>query len=249
MVFFTCKVHSRILGRATTVHFYVPEVLGADMPVLYLLHGMHGHPRSWGETTPLARVVDEQGLVVVMPDAANSFYCNMHSGERYEDFIVEELPSIVARYFPITQSREKSFLMGFSMGGYGAFKLALNHPDRYVAAASLSGCLDIIADFDEDGWDGYAEAIWGENYRDVVPNTPYDLLSVLAHYPSHEEKPFLYFCCGTEDFLYRENQSFLCHIKQSGFRFCYEEGSGTHDWQFVNRWCVPALRQILSELS
>jgi putative tributyrin esterase len=29
------------------------------------------------------------------------------------------------------------------MGGYGAFKLALTHPDRYAAAASLSGALDV----------------------------------------------------------------------------------------------------------
>ena len=31
------------------------------------------------------------------------------------------------------------------MGGYGALRLALTHPERYAAAASLSGALDVVA--------------------------------------------------------------------------------------------------------
>ena len=34
-------------------------------------------------------------------------------------------------------------MAGLSMGGYGALKLALTHPERYAAAASLSGALDL----------------------------------------------------------------------------------------------------------
>ena len=38
---------------------------------------------------------------------------------------------------------EDTFVAGLSMGGYGALKLALTHPERFAAAASLSGALDL----------------------------------------------------------------------------------------------------------
>ena len=34
-------------------------------------------------------------------------------------------------------------MAGLSMGGYGALKWALREPDRFAAAASLSGALDV----------------------------------------------------------------------------------------------------------
>ena len=34
-------------------------------------------------------------------------------------------------------------MAGLSMGGYGALKLGLSHPDRFAAVASLSGVADV----------------------------------------------------------------------------------------------------------
>jgi S-formylglutathione hydrolase FrmB len=57
--------------------------------------------------------------------------------------VSEELPRYVQAVFPLSDWREDNFVAGSSMGGYGAFKLALNQPDRFAAAISLSGVLDI----------------------------------------------------------------------------------------------------------
>ena len=47
-------------------------------------------------------------------------------------------------WFPVSRMRRDTFVAGLSMGGYGAFKLAMRHPERYAAAASLSGALDMV---------------------------------------------------------------------------------------------------------
>lgn len=45
--------------------------------------------------------------------------------------------------FSLSSQREDIFAAGLSMGGYGAFKLALAYPEQNAAAASLSSAVDI----------------------------------------------------------------------------------------------------------
>ena len=78
-----------------------------------------------------------------MPAVNRSFYANEVHGDRYWDYVSEELPEIVGNFFRISQDPADTFVAGLSMGGYGALKLALTHPDRFAAAATLSGALDL----------------------------------------------------------------------------------------------------------
>ncbi len=45
----------------------------------------------------------------------------------------------MSRFFRVSTDAEDTFVAGLSMGGYGALSWALSHPDRFAAAASLSG--------------------------------------------------------------------------------------------------------------
>ncbi len=56
--------------------------------------------------------------------------------------LTEELPRYLADVFGLKPRREDTFIAGNSMGGYGAFKAALLHPELY-AAASFSGVLSL----------------------------------------------------------------------------------------------------------
>ena len=87
------------------------------------------------------KLCDKDETVVVMPSVNRSFYNNTPDGMRFWDYISEELPALLPTFFHVSTRREDTFVAGLSMGGFGAFKLALNHPDRYAAAASLSGAL------------------------------------------------------------------------------------------------------------
>ena len=82
-------------------------------------------------------------LAVVMPAVHRSFYTDMAAGNHYWTFISEEVPAVARSFFPLSAARADNYVAGLSMGGYGAFKLALTRPERFAAAASLSGALDI----------------------------------------------------------------------------------------------------------
>lgn len=240
----TLNFRPEALGAGTSVNIYLPDVIKDDMPVLYLLHGMHGDHTSWSNGSSIGRYARARGLAVVMPSVGNSFYCNMKYGGNYYDYVAHELPEYIGRLFGfITKKREKTFIAGLSMGGYGAVKLALRNPDRFSACASLSGCLDMNVDIKagEEGWRTIVTSIWGESYETALPGSEDDVLHLLESFPADKEKPRIYVACGTEDYLYRQNITFKERIEGRGFDFVYEEGPGVHNWDFWDRWIVPAL--------
>jgi S-formylglutathione hydrolase FrmB len=201
-------------------------------PVLYLLHGMSDDHTIWLRRTSIERYVASLGLAVVMPAVHRSYYTDMASGPKYWTFVSEELPRIVQSFFPISEKRRDTFVAGLSMGGYGAFKLAFRHPEKFAAAASLSGALDTVALYDRWGKPKAQEreAIFGKK----IKNTDKDLVYLSAKLAkSSSPKPMLFQCCGTEDFLYGDNLKFRAHIEKLGaFKLHYEEGPGMHEWGY-----------------
>ncbi len=110
-----------------------------DIPVLYLLHGMSGNHNSWLKRTNVERLLRGTNLIVVMPNTSNGWYTDTQYGFDYYTALAEELPQVLKRFFPnMTSKREKTFIAGLSMGGYGCFKLALT-TNRFSHAASFSG--------------------------------------------------------------------------------------------------------------
>jgi len=209
-----------------------PEAWKEPPAMLYLLHGLSDDHTIWSRRTSIERYAQDYNLTIVMPDAYKSFYCDMMHGSGYWNFFTEELPSLVHRWFNVSREREKTFVAGLSMGGYGAMMLALAHPDRYAAAASLSGALDIAAHMHDEWGDsklGTFEAIFGN--LEKVRSSTNDLvaqLRKLAHVPETD----FYVCVGTEDFLYQDSVAFCEAASEVGLHLVYEESAGEHEWGF-----------------
>ena len=248
----TIQLHFRakMLANNTDVKILLPDAPDADIPVLYLLHGMYGDYTSWTEGSAIGKYAREKGIAVVMPSAQNSFYCNMRYGPRYYDYVTRELPAFLEKTLPqLSVKREKTFIAGLSMGGYGAIKLALRNPERYAACASLSGSLDIGSRMQEHRlrWGREATAIWGEDYEHVFPGSADDVIHLVKTFPEDKPKPRIFFACGTEDALYGENQSFRKAIEGRGFDVTYDDGPGGHDWIFWDAWILPAIECMMRE--
>ena len=116
-----------------------PKPMG-DLPlqkrkVLYLLHGLSDNGSAWQRYTNIETIARQYGLVVVMPSIGRSFYTNNPNGQQYFTFLMEELPKYLKDVFGLAPSREDTLIAGNSMGGFGAFKAALNYPERFAAAA------------------------------------------------------------------------------------------------------------------
>ncbi|MEN1989158.1 MULTISPECIES: alpha/beta hydrolase [Paenibacillus] len=243
MALITCNFYSDTLGLSTSMHVILPQqthtqigmenVTGKGLhPTLYLLHGLSDDDSIWLRRTSIERYVAQLGIAVVMPQVHRSFYTDMAEGGRYWSFISEELPALARSFFPLSDRREDNFVAGLSMGGYGAFKLALRKPDQYAAAASLSGALDMAAHMDNASG-ALSRAELERIFGPSIAGTENDLFHLLKEsQASTGPRPLLYQCCGTEDFLYEDNQTFRQACAQTDFQLTYEEGPGAHEWGY-----------------
>lgn len=236
MAFIQCNFNSEVLGFGSSINVILPKRDDIDKyPVLYLLHGLTDDHTAWQRKTSIERYALENNLAVIMPNVHRSFYTDMVKGYDYWTYITEELPETVHNFFPISQKREKNFVAGLSMGGYGAFKWALRKPKKFKAAASLSGALNMarrMFDF-EDNQERMEEfrLIYGDLNK--VKNSKNDLFYLLKQLKDYNGKlPQLYQCCGTADFLYKDNIMFKKLCQKEGIPIIYNEGNAGHEWDY-----------------
>ncbi|CAN5531308.1 alpha/beta hydrolase family protein [soil metagenome] len=245
MAFLECRFFSEALGLSCSMNVILPQqttsqigltgrVRSRKHPVLWLLHGMSDDHTIWARRTSIERYASEKGLCVIMPAANLSWYQNMASGPAYGTFLREELPAIAQSFFPLSSLRKDNFVAGLSMGGYGAFLLALSQPERFAAAASLSGALNVAGSLPRraDHFRKVLRAAFGSPSK--IRNSPADLLYLATKLArSKTPQPALYACCGTEDFLLPDNRAFVAHLKSTRLKLAYEEHPGaSHTWDY-----------------
>lgn len=241
MAFITCGFFSDVLGQMVEFKAIFPDKRAENVKVLYLLHGLSDDHTCWSRNTAIERYANSTNdLMVVMPNVARSFYTDMAYGRKYYTYVTEELPAFVQRMFNVSGARENTYVAGLSMGGYGAFKLALRNPDKYCAAASFSGVLD-ISDFEnrEDRTTEHKLVFGNDHDLAHSVENPLYLLDTVG-----DVKPKLFQACGTEDFLYSENQTFKNKIEKMDFDYYYTECPGEHTWDFWDKHILLALKHF-----
>ncbi|MFF2483023.1 alpha/beta hydrolase [Paenibacillus sp. NPDC058071] len=248
MALINCDFFSETLGMSSSMTVLLPQQTLSQIgmegvqregrhPVLYLLHGLSDDHTIWLRRSSIERYVSSLGLAVVMPNVHRSFYADMEYGGKYWTFLTEELPAVARSFFPLSEKREDNFVAGLSMGGFGAFKWALNQPEQFAAAASLSGVLDLVMHRDSLGPDnGLYEPIYKAYGDKDIRGTKDDLIWAVNQADSLAgPKPLLYQCCGTSDFLYRENTSFRNACEQTGLQLTYSEEPADHEWGYWDK--------------
>ena len=254
MAWIECNFFSETLMLSTKMTVLLPEQTAGQIgqsnvklrdkhPTLYLFHGGTDDDTIWLRRTSIERYVAPLGIAVVMPQVHLSFYTDMKYGMRFGTFISEELPRLARSFFPLSDKREDNFAAGLSMGGYGAFKLALNHPDKFAAAASLSGAVDInsIRKMPVLGFDPLA-LVFGD---DPIEGSQHDLFYMTKTVSESDgPKPLLYQACGTEDFLIEDNRRFRDHCESLNLSLTYQEEQGTHEWGYWDKKIQDVLKWL-----
>lgn len=262
----TCQFFSSVLATNVTINVVVPTPEGEEQivdenfarnypyksgfPVIYLLHGAYGNCHSWVRFSSIERYVQKHRCVLVMASAENSFYHNEFYGNRYYDFFADELPQTAANVFPISTERDKTFVAGFSMGGYGAWLLALKHPERFAKAASLSGALDLAYLYDSVRYGGEDGPIgWRRLFKDPqnLRQSDADLVKLYDDLKSSGcAIPELYQSIGFDDPLYELNLQIKDKLTQRQAQLAFHSEPGGHNWEFwdkdiqrVLNWMLP----------
>lgn len=144
----TVEFDAPSVDRVMKYNIFLPATYASSedrYPVLYLLHGLTGNFTHW--TDGVTAHCEDLDLIVVMPDAGNSWYINWAQSDagqknNWEDFVIRDVIGHVdANYRTIARKAGRA-ISGLSMGGYGAIMLGLRHPDLFCSIGSQSGALD-----------------------------------------------------------------------------------------------------------
>ena len=162
------KVHGASLENTLTgesadrsVSVYLPPSYftapNKRYPVVYLLHGITDTDEAWinpwkkgGDPWQTVQGVMNRGvaekrfgeMIIVMPDEltrwGGSFYTNSTVTGNWEDFTVKDLVTYIdAKYRTLARASGRG-IAGHSMGGYGAIKLGMKHPDVYSVVYGMN---------------------------------------------------------------------------------------------------------------
>jgi len=152
---------SAATGTPMTFSVFVPpHEAGRHLPVLWYLSGLTCTHANVTEKGEFRRLAAELGLIVVAPDTSPrgagvpddaegaadfglgaGFYVDATQAPfdrhyRMYSYIVDELPDIIGRAFPVDRTRQG--ITGHSMGGHGALTIALRNPGRFRSVSAFA---------------------------------------------------------------------------------------------------------------
>ena len=152
---------SEVLNCEMTFSIYLPpQVDHRSVPVLYWLSGLTCTDENFVAKAGAQQYAAEYGIAIVAPDTSPrgedvpddpdgdwdfghgaGFYVNAieepwRKHYRMYDYIVDELPTLIAAKFPVETAQ--AGISGHSMGGHGALTIALKNPERFQSVSAFA---------------------------------------------------------------------------------------------------------------
>lgn len=231
--FFSDKLHMMV-----PVAVILPEEAGlpdTGLKTVWTLHGGNGDYTEWLYHSSVARYAQEMGIAVVLLTVYNSFGMNMAHGAAYADFLQDEVMEKIRSLFPtLSQRREDTYAAGASMGGFAAFRWAVNRPEQFEAVGAFAGAIymeDIFRKYLEGIQPGGPDFINSFGSLDRLICTDNDIFYMTAKNSREEKKnPRMYLLCGKDDFGFEQNKAAFRLLKESGEEPVFHEVEGTHSF-------------------
>jgi len=119
-------------------------------PVVYALHGYSIGAEQWTHEIHVPQTLEgafAQGakeMIVVLPDSKTvhngSMYCSSVTTGDFEQFIAHDVVAYMDAHYRTIPHRLSRGLVGHSMGGYGASRIGMKHPDVFGSLYIMSPC-------------------------------------------------------------------------------------------------------------
>jgi putative tributyrin esterase len=241
--------HSKSLDRE--MHYLIVLPVGYDKsqqryPVFYLLHGWAGDYRNWVTLTRLVKYSQPYPMVIVTPDAQNSWYVNSATvpADRFEDYIAGDLVREIDAHWRTVASPQSRSIAGLSMGGYGSVLFGLKHPGSFAAVGSVSGALDGPAGVEKvmsDLRESTDRAYGPPDSATRVENNIYSLLAKA----DRSQIPYLFLECGSEDPFLSSNRKIAAALSSKNVSYEYHEYPGAHSWEFWDS-SLPMMLKVIA---
>lgn len=119
-------------------------------PVVYALHGYSIGAEQWTHEIHVPQTIEgafatgSKEMIVVLPDSKTIYNGSMYSSSAttgdFEKFIYHDVVAYIDAHYRTIPNRESRGLVGHSMGGYGASRIGMKHPDVFGALYIMSPC-------------------------------------------------------------------------------------------------------------
>jgi len=254
MAVINVNYRSKALNRNIRFDLYIPndnpDELKGRTKTLFLLHGYTGDAYNWIPE----ELCKKYNFAVVTPNGENGFWLDgLSTGHKYCTFVGDELVGYIRRTFGLAMSADETFIMGLSMGGFGALHTAFAYPQNFGKTAAMSSALIVhgIAHMKKGEENSFANY---EYYRECFgdletveqsDNNPEVLVKRLKD--SGKRIPEIFMSCGTEDFLIENNREFHRYLDSIEVPHIYLESSGSHDMNFWNEYTEEFITMMYSE--
>lgn len=225
----TVMVYSKSMNKTIKALVIKPDdnAKHNPMPVVYLLHGHGANYMQWLNNAPsIVQQGNEMKAILVLPDGGfNSWYFDspINPAIKYESFIVKELVPFIDSAYATKADRNFRAITGLSMGGHGAFYIAMRNQSVFGSAGSVCGGLDIrpfpnnwqinqlIGSIQEQpqNWEKYTVI----NLIDSIDLTGLNLI----------------FDCGLSDFFLNVNRAMHQKLLDKKIPHDYTERPGNHN--------------------
>jgi enterochelin esterase-like enzyme len=119
-------------------------------PVVYALHGYSIGAEQWSHEIHVPQTIEgafaqgAQDMIVVLPDSKTVHNGSMYSSSvttgDFEQFIAHDVVAYIDAHYRTIPKRTGRGLVGHSMGGYGASRIGMKHPDVFGSLYIMSPC-------------------------------------------------------------------------------------------------------------
>ncbi|MBZ5618048.1 MAG: alpha/beta fold hydrolase [Acidobacteriia bacterium] len=119
-------------------------------PVVYALHGYSIGAEQWSREIHVPQTIEgafaqgAQDMIVVLPDSKTVHNGSMYSSSvttgDFEQFIAHDVVAYIDAHYRTIANRTSRGLVGHSMGGYGASRIGMKHPDVFGSLYIMSPC-------------------------------------------------------------------------------------------------------------
>ena len=119
-------------------------------PVVYALHGYSIGAEQWTKEIHVPQTIEgafSQGakeMIVVLPDSKTIYNGSMYSSSAttgdFENYVARDVVAYMDAHYRTIANRSSRGLVGHSMGGYGASRIGMKHPDVFGALYIMSPC-------------------------------------------------------------------------------------------------------------
>lgn len=238
-------VSSPALGGRADCTLWSPPDTGESLGLVILLHGVYGSHWAWagrgaadrtaaeliatGRVAPFALAMPSDGMI-----GLGSGYVADGDAD-VPAWILDEVPVLAALLIPGVDASRPVGLIGLSMGGFGALRLAAVAGPRVAAACGLSSITELSQ-----------MALFGARVPDAADETERSVLAAVEG--RRGTLPALRLDCGEDDLLFAANLRLHGELSERSIDHEWAVNPGGHEWPYWRRHLRAALEFVSRRL-